>query len=426
MIPLKLTNFVLKNEPFKIINDKIFKFFSLNYKGHKDMNYFKEELTIRKWSDLYEMLEGSNIFAMGIYIVIDDVDSINSFLYFKKQLAKVFAMANFIENIRIILVSNFNAVKSELRSAFDFSSFVTVAFPQRNKTETIEIINNVLTDISVESDKCADIINKCVGHFEYPLVNLNEIIYCTQENVEMFTKSAAEQNIENIADMMSSIEINNNNKYKKTYDNLKLMQSIRQQIQYSPLHIKKWPDENEGLVNNTNQNNNINNTIKENALMHSGKNLTENLSKSQKILLLSSFLAYETNPINDIYMFVNKKSRNKIHTKRKTLNPSSNTGYSLKSKAEYPFHIHRLLSYYAGVKSILNIEEKFNNYDINIELIADISTLTHLNLIRIIKGGDNNIMTQKYIPCIGIDFAINIAEDFRIKLDDFITYDKHL
>jgi hypothetical protein len=172
-------------------------------------------------------------------------------------------MANFIENIRIILVSNFNAVKSELRSAFDFSSFVTVAFPQRNKSETIEIINNVLTDISVESDKCADIINKCVGHFEYPLVNLNEIIYCTQENVEMFTKSAAEQNIENIADMMSSIEINNNNKYKKTYDNLKLMQSIRQQIQYSPLHIKKWPDENEGLINNTNQDNNINNTIKE-------------------------------------------------------------------------------------------------------------------------------------------------------------------
>jgi hypothetical protein len=204
------------------------------------------------------------------------------------------------------------------------------------------------------------------------------------------------------------------------------MQSIRQQIQYSPLHIKKWPDENEGLVNNTNQNNNINNTIKENALMHSGKNLTENLSKSQKILLLSAFLAYETNPINDIYIFANKKSRNKIHTKRKTLNPSSNTGYSLKSKAEYPFHIHRLLSYYAGVKSILNIEEKFNNYDINIELIADISTLTHLNLIRIIKGGDNNIMTQKYIPCIGIDFAINIAEDFGIKLDDFITYDKHL
>ena len=35
-------------------------------------------------------------------------------------------------------------------------------------------------------------------------------------------------------------------------------------------------------------------------------------------------------------------------------------------------------------------------------------------------------MTQKYIPCIGIDFAINIAEDFGMKLDDFITYDKHL
>ena len=53
-------------------------------------------------------------------------------------------------------------------------------------------------------------------------------------------------------------------------------------------------------------------------------------------------------------------------------------------------------------------------------MISDIGTLTNLNLIRAVKSNESNIMGRKYISCVGIDFALKIAEDFGIKLDDFV------
>ena len=66
-------------------------------------------------------------------------------------------------------------------------------------------------------------------------------------------------------------------------------------------------------------------------------------------------------------------------------------------------------------------EEKVNNQDINIELISDISTLIDLNLIRYVKFNEFNFLARKLIGNIGIDFAGKIADDFGIKIGDFIS-----
>ena len=94
-------------------------------------------------------------------------------------------------------------------------------------------------------------------------------------------------------------------------------------------------------------------------------------------------------------------------------------GLNLKSKASHPFYFTRLIGIYQSMRSIIDNKDS-SNENINIELISDIGTLTNLNLIRAVKSNESNIMGRKYISCVGIDFALKIAEDFGIKLDDFV------
>jgi hypothetical protein len=66
-------------------------------------------------------------------------------------------------------------------------------------------------------------------------------------------------------------------------------------------------------------------------------------------------------------------------------------------------------------------DEKIYNQDMNIELISDISTLIDLNLIRYVKFNEFNFLARKLIGNIGIDFATKIADDFGVKIADFIS-----
>lgn len=402
IIPLKLTNFINMYELYEIISMYLTEYLKIISPSHAQI------IQIKKWVDLYETLEDYDK-LMKIYFLIDDIEDIHNFLFFNKNLLKLFALANSFDTVKLILVSNFDITQSELRNIYDFSSFVSICVNQRSKKETKEILQKNLNEMTTEPKILQEIINKCVANFEYPIMNLNEILFCTKENLENFTKIPSELNLEIITKQMDSTTIENekvDNHSIKKYDPKLLSKAIMQQIQYSPLHIKKLNTKQEQEEK----------TNMESSILHSGKNLTESLSCSQKALLLASFLANETSPNNDSNIFKSIKRTHKRNRKG---------GFSLKAKASHPFHISRLLAIYSSLRSIIDNDIKDRFVDINIELISDIGTLSNLNLIRVVKSNEANIMSRKFISCIGIDFALKIAEDFNLHLDDFIHYDKN-
>ena len=384
IIPLSLTYFINPNDFF----DKIDLFTNAYFKGaiNKDKSYYNINFQIKKWNDLYDLLQiinESNIqSSFRIYLLIDQITDIHSFMSFTKPLSKLFALTNSFNILKLILVSNFDIVNSEARTMFDLSSFISLCMPQKSKEEFIIVVRNSLEDCKVE--KKNEIINRSVANYEYAIVNLNEIIHCTKENIEAVKSFQNDKNIHKISS-------------NKALDN-----SILQQIQYTPLHIRKL-ENNQQITDSK---------AMETTILQSGKNLTESLSVSQKVLLLSSFLANETNPNSDMAIFKNLKRTRLHHYKERK-------GLNLKSKASHPFYFTRLIGIYQSMRSIIDNKDS-SNENINIELISDIGTLTNLNLIRAVKSNESNIMGRKYISCVGIDFALKIAEDFGIKLDDFV------
>ena len=57
-------------------------------------------------------------------------------------------------------------------------------------------------------------------------------------------------------------------------------------------------------------------------------------------------------------------------------------------------------------------------------LKCDIATLAKLDLLKSIRNVDAKTLDQKYMTAINLEFANNIAEDYNIRLDDFIRYEK--
>jgi hypothetical protein len=62
--------------------------------------------------------------------------------------------------------------------------------------------------------------------------------------------------------------------------------------------------------------------------------------------------------------------------------------------------------------------------EVNIELVCSVETLVEMGLIKeVIKGKGGNMMMRKYICGVNIEFVESIAEEFGIKLEEFITLD---
>lgn len=387
IIPLSLTYFINPNDFF----DKVDLFTNAYFKGavNKDKSYYNINFQIKKWNDLYDLLQIINETSLKssfrIYLLIDQIADIHSFMAFTKPLSKLFALVNSFNILKLILVSNFDIINSEARTMFDMSSFISLCMPLKNKEEISKIVSKSLDNCIIERQN--EIINRSVANYEYAIVNLNEIIHCTKENIEAVRNFQSDKNINKLS-------------FNKVLDT-----SILQQIQYTPLHIKTL-ENNQQITDSK---------IMETSILQSGKNLTESLSISQKALLLSSFLASETSPNSDMAIFKNLK-RTRVHRYKER------KGLNLKAKASHSFYLTRLIAIYQSMRSIIDNKDS-SNEDINIELICDIGTLTNLNLIRPVKSNENNIMGRKYISCIGIDFALKIAEDFGIRLDDFVRYD---
>ena len=205
-----------------------------------------------------------------------------------------------------------------------------------------------------------------------------------------------------------------NNGIKYNQKNLRF--NIKKQTRYAPIHIMKlesfFKKNQEGIIGlmdeeEENEDKNINNQT---------KNLTESLSKSQKYLLLASYLASEISTKNDKSLFKAQKSRSarKIHRR------NNNVGLNLKSNVGYPFNVHRLTAIYQSLLS--SSGQKFDGDDIMLK--CEIATLAKLGLIRALSGFDSKAIDQKYFTGINLDFVSKIAEDYNISLEDYIKYEK--
>ena len=213
-----------------------------------------------------------------------------------------------------------------------------------------------------------------------------------------------------------------------SYSQHALRENIRKQTKYAPIHLMKLEtffkknqmgiiglmDEGEKNEKEKEDKNNINPNTNSNN--NQTKNLTESLSKSQKILLLASFLASEIPAKNDKGLFKAAKNRSakKLHRR------NNNIGYNLKSNVGYPFNVHRLTAIYQALLS--SNEQNFEQDDIMLK--CEIATLAKLGLIRAISGFDSKAIDQKYFAGINLDFASKIAEDYNINLADYIKYEK--
>ena len=98
------------------------------------------------------------------------------------------------------------------------------------------------------------------------------------------------------------------------------------------------------------------------------KNLTESLSKSQKILLLASYFASEISAKNDKSIFKAKKNKTNKKINRKNNN---NLGHNLKATVGIPFNVHRLIAIYQSLLSTTHL--KFENDDLIVK--CEIATL---------------------------------------------------
>lgn len=378
-ISLKLHNFINIKEFFEITSDAITNYLD-NYRQHSkySLKNFYKEFVIKNWNDLYSNLELIQKIKTAKIFIIDGIDDLETFLFFKKEIQKLLAIVETYKTINVIFISNFDMTKSELKIFMDFSNFIPLNFPKIEKNYLIEIIEKKYFKEGMNKNNFNKLINFTLPQFQFPFLNLNEYFFNLNQIFQLFNKYLFSNDEENL-----------------DYNELKNL--INNQILRTPIHFD-----------------NIN-------IFKKKKNLTESLSFSQKVLLLSSFLANNISPNNDLNIFKKVSYNNKRKTKK---NNNINKGLNLKYKSNFPFSIQRLIAIYQILLSIIDYKEIKVKYP-SIELICDIETLDSLNLIIPLKNSEIFIM-KKYISGIGSDFALEIAEDFDIHLDDFIQYEKNI
>ena len=470
-VKFNLSDFYSKKNIFNLISKNMNKFLNSNTKNQRNPLE-----NINKWYDLYQNLDNFKKTSLKIYFIIDSILDMESFNYYKKELIKLFVVSSSYQNIKIILISNFDITNSEFQYDYDFSSFISLQFPVLEDDDLKAIINKECHSKYYNHNLFDEIVNTCIHNFQYNFSNLNEILYNIKQNLSSFkdihgdskitefmektkyknkknkTKKKEEKKDEEDIEMKdatkkdkddidldkdaneSEEDEEENEKYDKdiyTYNNheinngIKYNQNslrmiIKQQTKYAPIHIMKLETffkKGNGLISLMEEKEKEKeNEDKEKDNNNQTKNLTESLSKSQKILLLASYLASEIPTKNDKNLFKAQKSKNikKIHRR------NNNIGYNLKSNIGYPFNVHRLTAIYQSLLS--STEQQFEDDDIMVK--CEIATLSKLGLIRALSGFDSKAIDQKYFAGINLDFARKIAEDYNISLEDYIKYEK--
>jgi hypothetical protein len=372
------------------------------------------EIKLRKFCDLYEIFELAGEFIINTIIIIDQIDDVNFFStstnnstspsqvkinkYFKKFLS---LCENF--EIKLFLISNFDMKNSECKSDMDLSSFISVIFPKLEISHLKEIICEDLKNSKENKNfeafsqrtyekkaenksRCENLLNFSILNFQTCTVNLNKLKINTQEVLKEFL------DYDDYEYMFTS------NLRKKVKSQIKDKLYVDQNRLY---------DEEEDEIKICNK-------------------FTEALSKCQKLLVISAFVAGESEQSRDHKIFkCLKKTDLRI---RRTF-----SGRSLINKNEViPFTIHRLVSIYSALVSIVHGENGMKIQDLNVEFFADLNTLISFNLLKYIqaeklyiRGGSWTYnqgldVNKKMISNINFVLADFLCGEFDLRLEDFL------
>ena len=323
-----------------------------------------------------------------MHFIIDDISNMKSVLYIKNTFIKFICLTlSHFPSVSITLVSNFNLIKSELLTLtpISFDSFISLPFPFKPLEHIRNVVNETITSNHITTTQINEliynnIIRRCIDNFYYSFLNLNEYIQCTLSNIQMFHS-------------------NDNSNFKRHSSELNRV--IYKQLNTFPLHINTILDSKRDHIE----------SVKEYE-KRDMKYLSENLSKVQKLLVLSAFLACEVKQDEDVYVFkcVKKKKKKKKHKRF--------CGYGWNRNHDKGHSIHRLFSIYQCLLSYIG---NTTMSEVNIELVCSVETLVEMGLIKeVIKGKGGNMMMRKYICGVKIEFVESIAEEFGIKLEEFM------
>ena len=240
-----------------------------------------DKANIVKFSNLYELIQkktNDNEMENRFYIVIDDINELQCINIIKKQFNKIFTLCNDFE-INIILISTFNLAKSEIALFCEFSTFLAIDFPIRNPEGIKCIIKDKFKEYSKEVDQYFLL---GLNNINFYTSNLNELIYFFGEFLETIKSEKNEDN-------QTELKLYKGKVYEKSSISASTMEKIQNLCHNSIIHLK----ENYNKVENNSNSIDL---------------LTDNLSFSQKLILLSAFLAGETNPRYDSKIFKNAKN----------------------------------------------------------------------------------------------------------------------
>ncbi len=330
-----------------------------------------------KFVDLWEMLEvaGELLYTSKFYIILDSIEDLNHLdaqFKFNKYFSKLIAICkNF--DIKMILISNFDMKNSELFTEHEYlDSFIQLQTPRICTREVIDktfgLNKNTLDSLS---EYCT---NYAIGNYNSNIVNMNKLII----NMQYFIKD--------IKNMERDFSI-------KT----KMTKIIKSQMI------------NELYIHQTNLFINDEDRI----------SLTESLSKCQKLILISAFLAHVTLPSKDEKLF----KVNKNYKKTKLFNSTCN---SFESRIKPGFSISRLIAIYSSIYELCNNKKLKKEY-LSVEFTCDINSLFDYKLLKRVNseiGYINFDLDSKVICLASFTLVEFLASENDIRIQDFLENDK--
>jgi len=413
---LENLNQILKNSAFKNFLD-VYEMFLEYYFITENINKARKEISIskcyKKQKYKYSLIsqglidEDDLIHITNLlkeenqcpYIIIDGLDDlkyIEKSKNFVNYLNKI-SNLNIDCNMRLLLISNFDVKTSELNLpglnlALDFSQFVTLIFPKCTKKDYVDILSKTesttVSPYKIETEVSnEELINITYGNYTDSIANVNSYVYNIQEIKEEYGKSPLKAIIKS-----------------------QLCTTFFKQ-QKSEIH--------NGPLNNLNHSEYIEKLTNDNEV--------NRLSNCQKIILLCSFLASETDPEQDDKLFISVK---KTNIRKSNRNKNKQKSFSIKrlNKGINTFNFHRLFAIYSSIVTVLT-DGLLRQTDLNLELITDVVTLINYNLIKAVSGminPDRNCVLDlnKKMRCnINFEFAMMIANELGILLEDFVDFD---
>ena len=349
-------------------------------KKNKNKNNYNDYLSVNLFHD------------KKAYIVIDGIDEMK-YLHtsqgsIQKYLNKIAVISNSFQ-VKLLLISNFDLKASELNStqsslALDFTEFTTLIFPRYNKQAYIDILSKSQASVKDGIEYCIaneQIMKISVGNYIDSIANFNSYIYNIHEMKEEFGKSPIKTIIRGQLSTEYIKHDNTYSSYEDTADHIAYIENIT----------------NDGDI--------------------------KRLSPCQKILLISAFLASETDARHDACLFVNAKRTNFRNDTQRSLRSAKKLKRCYNSLNS--FDIHRLIAIYSSMICIMNTCV-LRQCELNLELIADVNTLVNYNLIKPVNSKvypDRNFLldlSRKFKCNVNIELVMVIAGNIGIALEDFV------